>query len=98
MLARGASWIGAAGKGAISFGKNANQVSHTFRHAINAGLALRSVATKVVRDLNKVAGSLEAGKTVNRTINVGGKALEYAVHKLEDGTLRVGRIKVLKEQ
>ena len=98
MVARGATWAGATSKGAISFCKNSNQISHTFRHAIDAGISLRNVATRVVRDLNKVANSLEAGKTVNRTVTVGGKSLQYVVHKLDDGTLRVGRIKVLKEQ
>jgi len=95
---RGVSWAGGAGKSVISFGKNANQISHTFRHAIGEGLSARAVATRVARDVNKVGGSLEAGKTVNRTVTVQGKTLEYAVHKLEDGTLKVGRIKVLKEQ
>jgi hypothetical protein len=95
---RGLSWIGGAGKSVISFGKNANQISHAFRHAVDAGLSVRNVATQVSRDLNRVSGSLEAGKTVNRTVIVDGTRLQYAIHKLEDGTLRIGRIKVLKEE
>jgi hypothetical protein len=90
--------VGGAGKSVISFGKNQNQISHTFRHAIDAGLSVRDVATRVSRDLGKIEESLEAGVTINRTITVNDTVLQYAVHKLEDGTLRVGRIKVIKEQ
>jgi RHS repeat-associated protein len=94
---RGLAWVGGAGKSVITFGKNANQVSHAFRHTVDAGLSVRDVATRVSRDVNKIAGTLETGKTINRIVTVDGKTLQYAVHKLEDGTMRVGRIKVLRD-
>ncbi len=95
---KGASWIGGAGKGIISFGKNANQISHTFRHVAEEGMNVRQVATRIARDVNKVGDTVKTGETVNRALKVGGQRIEYAVHKLEDGTLRVGRVKVLSPE
>ena len=91
---RGLLWIGGSGKGVISFGKNANQISHAFRHVIDRGMDVRQVATRVARDVNKIGESIDAGQTVNRSLTVGGQKLEYTVHKLDDGTLRVGTIAI----
>lgn len=83
--------LGLAGK-EVSFGRNANQLSHTFRHVERAGLNRDSVQRAVQRDLRYSAGRIEAGKPFNQTIDVSGTNVTYTAYKLEDGSINVGRI------
>ncbi|MDR1003800.1 MAG: hypothetical protein LBL97_02150 [Prevotellaceae bacterium] len=81
-----------ATKSAIQFGNKPNQVYHTFRHIDQMGLDRVAVSNAVKSDLNVISSSIKVGQTVNRTISVDGKTLQYTVYKLQDGTLNVGRI------
>ena len=78
----------------ISFGKNENQVHHTFRHIDEAGLNRGEVSQAIRQDLgttNKLPQGLNRG-----TIQVQDKVLEYRAFKFNDGTVNVGRITILR--
>jgi len=74
----------------IAFGRNANQIYHTFRHI--DGLVDRAKAiAKITEDLNSAADSLKPGDNIRKVI-VDGIELTFNAHKLPDGTINVGRI------
>lgn len=76
----------------ISFGRNVNQIFHTFRHVEGAGLNREVVQRAVLSDLRVSASRIEAGAPFNQTITVGGRDITYTAFKLENGAINVGRI------
>jgi hypothetical protein len=78
----------------ISFGNNANQNHHTFRHVLAAGLEEGVVKAAIKGDLQANAGAIKSGFNA-RTVIVGGKTLVYHAFKFADGAIKVGRITVL---
>jgi RHS repeat-associated protein len=80
----------------ISFGKNSNQIFHTFRHVEKIGLTKEAVKKAVTESLKNSASQIKTGKTFNKTINVGSKKITYSAHKLPSGEINVGRITLPK--
>lgn len=83
---------GSADNLAVTFGRNANQVSHAFRHVDAAGLPRSQVQTAVQNSLRGV--NLPVGKLHTGTVNAGGRSLQFNAFRLSDGTVNVGRITV----
>lgn len=80
------------GTNKVSFGRNADQFSHTFRHIERAGLNQNSVQRAVQADLRHSASRIQTGRPFNQTIEVDGNRITYTAYRLEDGTINVGRI------
>ncbi|MBK6727214.1 MAG: RHS repeat-associated core domain-containing protein [Xanthomonadales bacterium] len=93
-----AKWAGKLGRflrisgPEISFGRNANQLSHTFRHVEAGGLNREAVQRAVLADLRTSASLIQPGKPFNQRIFVGGKEVTYSAFLLDDGAINVGRI------
>ena len=81
---------------AITFGKNANQIFHTFRHIEAAGLSKEVVKKAVRKSVKQSASLIKTGKSFNKTITVGGKQIRYSAYKLPSGEINVGRIVIPK--
>ena len=64
----------------VGFGRNDNQLSHTFRHVEAAGFNREAVQKPIISDLRSTASKLQDGSPLNQTITV------------SDGTVNVGRI------
>ena len=75
----------------VTFGRVANQVSHTFRHIDAAGLDRIAVQNAVRSDLYRLGNALPANP-YNGQVIVNGMRIDYVAYALEDGTLNVGRI------
>ena len=82
----------AAAEEAVSFGRNANQISHAFRHVDAAGLPRAEVQAAIRSNLQGV--EMQAGKLHVGTVEVNGQTLQYNAYMLQDGTVNVGRINV----
>lgn len=78
----------------VSFGRNANQVYHTFRHVDKYGLNRNAVQRAVLSDLRNSASKIQSGRPFNQTVDVGGTKVTYTAYRLQDGTINVGRIVV----
>jgi len=76
----------------ISFGKNSNQIYHTFRHVQKVGLNQEVVKKAVQKSIKSNLGKIKPGKTFNGTIKVGKQEITYSAHKLPSGEINVGRI------
>ena len=75
----------------VTFGRVANQVSHTFRHIDAAGLDRIAVQNAVRSDLYRLGNALPANP-YNGQVIVNGMRIDYVAYALEDGTLNVERI------
>jgi hypothetical protein len=75
----------------VSFGKTENQLAHTFRHVDAAGMDLRAVTNGIRGDLQAGRSHLTGGLN-KRSIQVGGKTIDYHAYKQPDGSISVGRI------
>ena len=75
----------------VSFGRNANQDYHVWRHIEDElGMSRQRVQDAVVADLPQVA-DLSFGLNV-RFVTVDGVRLQYNAFRLPDGTVNIGRI------
>ncbi|PRD40391.1 hypothetical protein C5748_27270, partial [Phyllobacterium phragmitis] len=75
----------------VSFGRNANQDYHVWRHVEDElGMSRQRVQDAVVADLLP-AGNLSSGLNV-RFVTIDGVRLQYNAFKLPDGTINIGRI------
>ncbi|WP_413614876.1 hemagglutinin repeat-containing protein [Halomonas cupida] len=75
----------------VSFGRNANQDYHVWRHVEDElGMSRQRVQDAVVADLPPVS-NLSSGLNV-RFVTVDGVRLQYNAFKLPDGTVNIGRI------
>jgi hypothetical protein len=84
-----------AAKGAeaiVTFGRNANQIEHAFRHIDQLGLPREAVKKAIEEHLPSVVDKIPNGKPLNQVIEVGGKRIQYSAFRLPDGTINVGRI------
>ncbi|ANB17028.1 Wall-associated protein [Dokdonella koreensis DS-123] len=78
----------------VSFGKNANQLAHTFRHVEGIGLNRDVVQRAIQADLRSSSAFIVAGKPFNRSIAVDGVEITYTAFRLEGGIINVGRITI----
>jgi hypothetical protein len=80
------------GGGKIRFGKDPNQVYHTFRHVEGMGMDRNIVQNAVLQDFEPICSQVISGKPFIRIINVNGQRLQYTAYRLQDGTYNIGRI------
>lgn len=83
--------------GPIRFGANANQEYHTFRHIEALGLSREAVQAEVIGDLASKAAKMQPGQTISGIILVNGQRLQYNAHRLENGTINIGRISEISQ-
>ena len=83
---------GAAQRLAVTFGRNANQIEHAFRHTDKLGLSRTAVQEAIQKHLPSVIDKIPSGSPLNRVIEVGGKRIQYSAFRLPDGSINVGRI------
>jgi hypothetical protein len=77
---------------AVTFGRNANQIEHAFRHTDKLGLSRTAVQDAIQKHLPSVADKIPSGAPLNAVIDVGGKRIQYSAFRLPDGSINVGRI------
>ena len=77
----------------INWGKNANQIDHTTRHLESGGFNVSVVQDAIVKDLSSKVDEIAIGHGRTLEVDVGGVKIEYTVHKLPDGSIRVGSIR-----
>jgi len=77
----------------IEFGRNANQLSHTFRHTYAAGLTQSDVEQEITKHLQLLQDRLMAGPYTGE-VHVRGVHLEFRAFRFDDGNIHVGRITV----
>jgi hypothetical protein len=75
----------------VRFGNNPDQINHTFRHVVAAGMDQGAVQTAIQADIAANAAAINAGLNV-RTLTVGGQQITYNAFKLPEGVINVGRI------
>jgi hypothetical protein len=76
----------------IQFGKDANQVSHAFRH-IDGVVDRTKAITAITDDLNAAASAIKDGLNIRKVV-VDGVELTYNAFRLPDGTINIGRITI----
>ncbi|MBA3864673.1 MAG: hypothetical protein C0510_13160 [Erythrobacter sp.] len=76
----------------LQFGRTANQVFHTFRHTIAAGLESGQVGKAILGNLRLT--SIPIGQTITRSITVNGVRIEFRAHAVNSGLINIGRITV----
>ena len=80
-------------KTVVQFGKGTNQVSHTFRHVEEMGLNANTVKSAILKNIPGISKNVTyGGKTIYTQIKVGGQDIIYSAHRLQNGTINVGRI------
>lgn len=77
----------------IEFGRNENQLHHTFRHVERAGFNPEAVEQAIREQLSQVEAEMLPGLTIGHIV-VSDTVLEYSAYKLPDGRIHVGRITV----
>jgi len=90
-VAKPAAGEASASGSTVQFGKDANQVSHVFRHVKDAGLDPAKVEAAILKDLAGVKDTLPEGLKIGK-VTVDGVECTYNAFKLPDGTVNVGRI------
>jgi predicted dienelactone hydrolase len=75
----------------IIFGTNANQLHHTFRHIVAAGMDRAAVQAAIETDIAANAGTIKSGLNT-RSIMVGGQQITYHAFQFASGVINVGRI------
>lgn len=83
-------------KASVTIGKNANQVSHAFRHTDKAGLARDKVTDAVTGAVSEAGDKLTPGLN-KMSADVGGVKVDFNAYKHEDGSINIGRITPPKE-
>ncbi|MEM7382856.1 MAG: hypothetical protein AAF400_00830 [Bacteroidota bacterium] len=81
-----------AGKFTVQFGKDSNQINHTFRHTDILGLNRAVVKSAIEAHFTSASSQIAPGKPFNQVIEVAGKRIQYTAFKLKDGTINIGRI------
>lgn len=76
----------------VQFGRNANQVYHTFRHTDALGLSREAVRSAIQNDLRGVASQIAPGRPFNQVISVAGQRIQYTAFRLANGAINIGRI------
>ena len=76
----------------VTFGRNANQIEHAFRHTDKLGLSRTAVQEAIQTHLSSVADKIPSGSPLNQVIEIGGKRIQYSAFRLPDGSINVGRI------
>ena len=75
----------------VTFGRNANQEHHTWRHVEKElGMDRTMVQNAIVADMPPIS-SIPTGLNV-RYVTVDGIKLQYNFYKFPDGTVNIGRI------
>jgi RHS repeat-associated protein len=76
----------------ISFGDNANQLHHTFRHTDAMGISQDALKKAITNNLRANASAVQNGTKFWNVIKVGGQRVEYHAFLRPNGTFNVGRI------
>ncbi|WP_304064867.1 RHS repeat domain-containing protein [Pedobacter glucosidilyticus] len=76
----------------IQFGRDANQISHAFRHTDALGLSRVTIQSAVKSHLPTIATKMVVGKPYNQIISVSGHRIQYTAYKLSNGIINIGRI------
>ncbi len=76
----------------FQFGRNANQVYHTFRHIDALGLSREAVQSAIQSDLRGMASQITTGQPFNQVISVAGQRVQYTAFRLANGVINIGRI------
>ena len=87
----GTSTAGAA-QLSVTFGRNANQIEHAFRHTDRLGLSRTAVQEAIQKHLPSVADRIPSGTSMQQVIEVSGMRIQYSAYRLLDGSINVGRI------
>lgn len=93
---RAATGAAKTGELTVQFGKDSNQMYHTFRHTDMLGLNRTVVKSAIETHLTKISSQIAPGKPVNQIIEVAGQRIQYTAFKFEDGTIHIGRIHGVK--
>ncbi|NQX85549.1 MAG: RHS repeat-associated core domain-containing protein [Flavobacteriaceae bacterium] len=83
-----------AQRATITFGQNANQISHTFRHVEKAGLNRNDVMDVVINSMKNQTIKPGVPNNINATVN--GQKIIYTAYQLENNLINVGRIVIPK--
>jgi YD repeat-containing protein len=77
----------------VDWGKNDNQIAHTFRHLEERNIPVEPVKDAIVADLEEAIAALPLREGQTRTVVVDGTAIDYGVYKTGDNSVRVGSIR-----
>ncbi|MFL9903245.1 DUF6531 domain-containing protein [Paraburkholderia fungorum] len=81
----------------VNFGRNENQLNHTFRHLDEEGIPHQPVIDAIRQDLAENSGvKLAVGDGESFYVTVNGRLIEYSSHRLSPTEIRVGSIRPLK--
>ncbi|MFM0671275.1 DUF6531 domain-containing protein [Paraburkholderia sediminicola] len=81
----------------INFGRNENQLNHTFRHLDEEGIAHQPVIDAIRQDLAETSGAkLAVGDGESFYVTVNGRLIEYSSNRLSPTEIRVGSIRPQK--
>ena len=75
----------------ITFGRDANQAYHAFRHIDELGLSRKSVSKAIYKDVLSVYNDLP-NKGIIREILYKNQTLRYGIMKFSDGSVNIGKI------
>ncbi|MGY0427335.1 MAG: RHS repeat-associated core domain-containing protein, partial [Polaribacter sp.] len=78
----------------VFFGKNANQISHTFRHIEKAGLSRVEVTNAINSNIR--TRTIKSGAPNNFSITVNNQEIIYTAFQVNKNTINVGRIVIPK--
>ncbi|MFM0730290.1 DUF6531 domain-containing protein [Paraburkholderia sediminicola] len=79
----------------VNFGRNDNQIYHTFRYLDKEGIPRQPVIDAIRKDIAENSGvKLAVGDGESFYVAVNGKLIEYSSHRLSPTEVRVGSIRI----
>jgi len=81
----------------ITFGSNANQDYHAFRHLEEAGVN-RTTVQSLISNQMAIHAPVTPKGPFNGTVSVNGRLVDYVAFKQADGAINIGRITVRKQK
>ncbi|MEY4834766.1 MAG: Cell wall-associated polypeptide [Bacteroidota bacterium] len=76
----------------ITFGRNANQIFHAFRHTRALGLSDDVVRAGVLKSVPRVISKVPNGYPLNVITKINGVRVQYSIFKTANGSYNIGRI------
>ena len=83
--------VGSLGLKTISFGRNANQTYHAFRHVDKLGLSRNVVIKAIEKHLPTVISKVKVGQPLNVVTKINNTRIQYSVYKVGN-SYNIGRI------
>jgi RHS repeat-associated protein len=83
--------VGSLGLKTVSFGRNANQTYHAFRHVDDLGLSRKVVINAIGKHLPSVISKVKVGQPLNVITKINNTRIQYTVYKLGN-SYNIGRI------